>query len=55
MPQLKKNHKVVSIRMDSDVYEELEKYRIELGITRTRAIEQLIDKGVRDHFFKRED
>ncbi len=55
MARSKKDAKILNIRMDLDVYEELEKFCEETGLTKTTATEKILHKFFEEYFAKSEE
>ncbi len=51
MAQIKKNAKVISMKMDKTISDKLDKFCEETGLSRTVAIEKIVDKHL-DEYFK---
>lgn len=49
MPKPKKDWKALNIKIQSEVYEELEKYCEETGLSKTVAVERILSKAFKEH------
>lgn len=54
MPRPKKEYKLFSIRLASDVYDQMEKFCNETGVTKTAVTEKVL-KQYFDEYFSREE
>lgn len=49
MPKPKKNWKALNIKIQSEVYEQLEKYCEETGLSKTVAVERILSKAFKEY------
>ncbi|WP_295565374.1 RepB family protein [Holdemanella porci] len=49
MPKPKKDWKALNIKIQSEVYEELEKYCEDTGQSKTVAVERILSKAFKEH------
>lgn len=49
MPKPKKDWKALNIKIQSEVYEELEKYCEDTGLSKTVAVERILSKAFKEH------
>lgn len=49
MPKPKKDWKALNIKIQSEVYEELEKYCEETGLSKTVAVERILSKAFKEY------
>uniref|UniRef100_UPI0040282F0B RepB family protein n=1 Tax=Holdemanella biformis TaxID=1735 RepID=UPI0040282F0B len=49
MPKPKKDWKALNIKIQSEVYEQLEKYCEETGLSKTVAVERILSKVFKEH------
>lgn len=49
MPKPKKDWKALNIKIQSEVYEQLEKYCEETGLSKTVAVERILSKAFDEH------
>ena len=49
MPKPKKDWKALNIKIQSEVYEQLEKYCEETGLSKTVAVERILSKTFKEH------
>lgn len=49
MPKPKKDWKALNIKIQSEVYEQLEKYCEETGLSKTVAVERILSKAFKEH------
>lgn len=49
MPKPKKDWKALNIKIQSEVYERLEKYCEETGLSKTVAVERILSKVFKEH------
>ena len=54
MAQIKKDAKILTMKMDRHVHERLEKFCSESGLSKTRAIEKILDQYFTEYFSKDE-
>ena len=54
MPREKKDNHPVTIRMEASIYQKLNDYCRETGLTKTAAIERAIDMSISDFKAKKE-
>lgn len=50
MPQIKKNAKVMNMKLDVTVYDKLDRFCSETGLSKTAATERILDKYLSDYF-----
>lgn len=50
MAQIKKNAKVISMKMDKTVSDKLDQFCEETGLSRTVAVEKILDKHLDEYF-----
>lgn len=50
MPQIKKNAKVMNMKLDLIVYDKLDRFCSETGLSKTVATERILDKYLSDYF-----
>ena len=49
MPKPKKDWKALNIKIQSEVYEQLEKYCEETGLSKTVAVERILSKAFKEY------
>lgn len=49
MPKPKKDWKALNIKIQSEVYEQLEKYCEDTGLSKTVAVERILSKAFKEH------
>ena len=49
MPKLRKDWKALNIKIQSSVYNELEKYCEETGLSKTVAVERILNKAFKEY------
>ncbi len=49
MPKPKKDWKALNIKIQSEVYKELEKYCEETGLSKTVAVERILSKAFKEY------
>lgn len=49
MPKPRKNWKALNIKIQSEVYEELEKYCEDTGLSKTVAVERILSKTFKEY------
>ena len=52
MPRAKKDYRNLNIKLASEIYEALETFCEETGITKTTAIEKILDRFFEEYFKK---
>lgn len=52
MPRQKKDAKVLNIKMDSSIYNQLNKFVLETGLTKTVATEKILQQFFEEYFRK---
>lgn len=50
MPQIKKEAKVMNMKLDKSVHDKLERFCVETGLTKTVATEKILDKYLTEYF-----
>ena len=55
MPRPKKDYKVLSIKMSTPIHDKLEQFCEESGLSKTIAVEKLLDRFLDEYFDKPED
>ncbi|WP_034449366.1 hypothetical protein [Butyrivibrio sp. AE2032] len=50
MPQIKKEAKVMNMKLDKSVHEKLERFCGETGLSKTAATEKILDKYLTEYF-----
>lgn len=53
MPKPRKDWKALNIKIQSSIYEQLEKYCEETGLSKTVAVERILGKTFKEHEKKR--
>lgn len=53
MPKPRKDWKALNIKIQSSVYDKLEKYCEETGLSKTVAVERILGKAFKEHEKKR--
>ena len=55
MPRPKKDYKVLSIKLSTPIHDKLELFCEESGLSKTIAVEKLLDRFLDEYFDKPED
>ncbi len=55
MAQIRKDSKIVNMKLDRSVYDKLEQFCDETGLSKTAATEKILDQYLSDYFEKPED
>lgn len=55
MPRERKDAKLLNIKLDREVHEQLEKFCAESGMTKTMATEKILAQFFEDYFSRPED
>ncbi len=52
MPQLKKDYKRITMKLDRRICEELDRYCSDIGVSRTEAVERILDRAISRYYFQ---
>ena len=52
MPQIKKDYKLITMKLDRRICEELDKYCSDVGMSRTEAVERILDRAISKYYFQ---
>ena len=55
MPQLKKDYKRITMKLDRRIFEELDRYCSDIGMSRTEAVERILDRAISKYYFQEPD
>ncbi len=55
MPQLKKDFKLVTMKMDRRICEELDRYCKDVDMSRTEAVERILDRAISKYYFQKHE
>ena len=55
MPRIKKDAKILNIKLDREIHEKLERFCEESGQSKTLAVEMFLNRCLDDYFSKPED
>jgi len=55
MAQFKKDAKIINMKLDRGIYNKLEQFCYETGLSKTSATEKILDLYLTDYFEKPED
>ena len=55
MPRPKKDAKILNVRLDAGIHEKLEQFCDETGMSKTTAVEKVLDRFFTDYFQRPEE